>query len=151
MLHSLKLISDRKLGRGPPQHSSWAAPGGYTQINKWNYVACFLFESRSVLSRKASCRCWGLTFHCGALEERLLLPFRFHPVQDPVVAHWNLSFMTFNIFFKFISPIWDLPSYQAWVLAVKNFLSEPKIRAFFYLWPQWTVVPPPQVLQNNFF
>lgn len=45
-------------------------------------------------------------------------------------------------FFKFVSPILGLPSYQAWALAVKKFLSEPEVRGFFfYLWSQGTVAP----------
>lgn len=47
----------------------------------------------------------SLTSHCGTPEGRLLLPFplhpfRFRPLQDPVIASWNFSSMTVNIFFQ---------------------------------------------------
>lgn len=60
-----------------------------------------LFEGTLAVDAEAR----SLTSHCGTPKGRLPLPFPFHPfqfrpLQDPVIANWNFSFMTVNIFFQ---------------------------------------------------
>lgn len=141
-------MSERELGHGPAPLPAATAqllvafgrPGGCTQMNSRIMLLVFFLRVNQFFQGRLAVDAGdrSLTSHCGTLEGRLLLPlpfhpFRFCPLQDPVVANWNFSFMTVNFFFKFVSPILGLPSYQAWALAVKKFLSEPEVRGFFYL------------------
>lgn len=159
-------MSERELGHGPAPLPTATAqllaadgrPGGCTQMNSRIMLLVFFLRVnqffQGTLAVDAGDR--SPTSHCGTLEGRLLLPlpfrpFRFRPLQDLWLPIGTSVLWQSIFFFKFVSPFLGLPSYQAWALAVKKFLSEPEVRGFFYLWSQGTVAPVAIVFTEFFF
>lgn len=108
-------MSERELGHGPAPLPAATAqllvafgrPGGCTQMNSRIMLLVFFLRVNQFFQGRLAVDAGdrSLTSHCGTLEGRLLLPlpfhpFRFCPLQDPVVANWNFSFMTVNVFFQ---------------------------------------------------
>lgn len=71
---------------------------------------------------------------CSTLSSSALYRTLWLPVG--ILVLWQSIF-----FFKFVSPILGLPSYQAWALAMKKFRAWGKRIFFFFFWSQGTVAP----------
>lgn len=157
-------MSERELGHGPAPLPTTTAqllaadghPGGCTQMNSRIMLLVFFLRVNQFFQGRLAVDAGdrSLTSHCGTLEGRLPLPFRhfrFRPLQDLWLPIGTSVLWQSMFFFKFVSPILGLPSYQAWALAVKKFLSGPEVRGFFYLWSQGTVAPVTILFTEFFF
>lgn len=159
-------MSERELGHGPAPLPTATAqllaadgrPGGCTQMNSRIMLLVFFLRVNQFLQGRLAVDAGdrSLTSHCGTLEGRLLLPSHSaisgSALYRTCGCQFELQFYDSQyFFFKFVSPILGLPSYQAWALAVKKFLSEPEVRGFFYLWSQGTVAPVAIVFTEFFF